>query len=204
MKVIRFIHFTCILLLISATSGCNTTSSSRSGYTDWSEWNNVYNRPTETSISWRKKDYRSQGAVNWSTFQFRNNNTFPINLEVVLTPRGVTSMPNPDGHAFGRTFYIAGNGTRQYSFFNMNQLPSHYAVWTRARRADGQAASGPRQVSSQPAMRTWTDRDGRRIEARLISTDGTNIIIERPDGQRFRYSIENLSDADRRYLAERI
>ncbi|MCH8539755.1 MAG: hypothetical protein LAT58_03180 [Opitutales bacterium] len=53
-------------------------------------------------------------------------------------------------------------------------------------------------------MRTWTDRDGRRIEARLISTDGTNIIIERPDGQRFRYSIENLSDADRRYLAERI
>ena len=57
-----------------------------------------------------------------------------------------------------------------------------------------------------PPLRTWHDHRGTPIDARWISTtdDRRRIIIETADGKRIRASIRKFSEADQRYIAERI
>lgn len=50
------------------------------------------------------------------------------------------------------------------------------------------------------AMRTWTDTQGRSIEARMIRTQGDQVTIQRSDGQEFTIPIHTLSPADRNFL----
>ena len=49
-------------------------------------------------------------------------------------------------------------------------------------------------------MRTWTDTQGRTIEARLVRVEGENVTIRRADGQVFTIPVEILSEADREFL----
>ncbi len=51
-------------------------------------------------------------------------------------------------------------------------------------------------------MRTWTDVQGRTINARLLHTDAskTSIEIERADGVRFTLPVARLSFADQQFV----
>ena len=54
----------------------------------------------------------------------------------------------------------------------------------------------------QAAPRTWTDLDGRTVEADLIRTDATAIVIRRAsDGREFTLARDRLSPADLAFLA---
>ena len=52
-------------------------------------------------------------------------------------------------------------------------------------------------------QRTWVDREGRELEALLISREAETIEVERKDGQRFQIPVSILSEEDQRYLEER-
>jgi hypothetical protein len=49
-------------------------------------------------------------------------------------------------------------------------------------------------------MRTWVDSSGKKMNARLISTDGSTIVLEREDGRRFSVDYSRFSVGDQRYL----
>jgi len=49
--------------------------------------------------------------------------------------------------------------------------------------------------------RTWTSTDGNTIEAELISATDKDVTIRRTDGRRFTLPLENISEADREWVA---
>jgi len=49
-------------------------------------------------------------------------------------------------------------------------------------------------------MRTFTNAQGKAIQAKLVSVSGPNVIIEMANGQRFTLGIATLSAADQQYL----
>lgn len=51
-------------------------------------------------------------------------------------------------------------------------------------------------------VRTWTNADGRTIQAELISFDGTNVTVKDTNGRRFSFAKTKLSQADLAYLKE--
>lgn len=53
---------------------------------------------------------------------------------------------------------------------------------------------------SELAARNWTDRDGRTVEAELVSADETTVVIRRADGREFTLSRDRLSEADLAYV----
>ncbi|MHC4405851.1 MAG: serine/threonine protein kinase [Planctomycetota bacterium] len=83
---------------------------------------------------------------------------------------------------------------------------------------DGEESRGPPPAASlkerpgasvlmRPAtaqeIRTWTDSTGRhKIEAKLVSSDGSKVVMERADGSRFEIALKLLSKPDQRYVAE--
>lgn len=58
----------------------------------------------------------------------------------------------------------------------------------------------PAAAANRNAMRTWTDTQGRTIEARLVNRDGNFITIQRADGQVFTLAVDRLSSADQAFL----
>lgn len=53
------------------------------------------------------------------------------------------------------------------------------------------------------APRTWTDRDGRTVEAEFVRADATGVVIRRvDDGREFTLSRDRLSEADLAFLAQ--
>lgn len=50
------------------------------------------------------------------------------------------------------------------------------------------------------APRTWTDRDGRTVQAELVRTDAASVVIRRADGREFTLPRERLSAADLAFL----
>ncbi len=50
------------------------------------------------------------------------------------------------------------------------------------------------------SARTWTDRQGRTIEANFVSASETAVIIRRDDGRSFEVPLANLSDDDRAFV----
>lgn len=49
-------------------------------------------------------------------------------------------------------------------------------------------------------LRTWTDRDGRTVEAELVRADAGNVVIRRADGREFTLPKTRLGEADLAYL----
>jgi hypothetical protein len=55
------------------------------------------------------------------------------------------------------------------------------------------------ELSQQP-MRIFTNKSGRKIEARIISSEGTKVTIARKDGKNFTIALKSLSEADQNYI----
>jgi hypothetical protein len=55
-------------------------------------------------------------------------------------------------------------------------------------------------LASLAQPRTWTDRDGRSVEAELVRADATSVVIRRADGREFTLPRERLSAADLAFL----
>src|SRR5690349_21127868 len=48
--------------------------------------------------------------------------------------------------------------------------------------------------------RSWTSRDGRKIEADFVDVDETNVTLKKSDGKEVKFKIELLSDDDQTFL----
>ncbi len=58
--------------------------------------------------------------------------------------------------------------------------------------------------SASNGMREWNDRTGKfSIQAKLISSDGSEVVLKRADGKVIKIQKSKLSDADQRYLDRR-
>lgn len=55
-------------------------------------------------------------------------------------------------------------------------------------------------TAAEPQMRQWIDTKGRKIEAKLITVEGRNTVLELENGKRFRYDLEKLSDGDKQFV----
>ena len=53
----------------------------------------------------------------------------------------------------------------------------------------------------QEPLRIFTNKVGRKIEARIVSSEGRKVTIARKDGKAFTIRIESLSEADQDYIA---
>ena len=54
---------------------------------------------------------------------------------------------------------------------------------------------------NQEPLRIFTNKAGRKIEARLVSSEGRKVTIARKDGRTFTVSLSSLSEADQNYIA---
>ena len=52
----------------------------------------------------------------------------------------------------------------------------------------------------QEPLRTFTNKSGRKIEARIVSSEGTKVTIARKDGKLFTIALSSLSEADQNYI----
>jgi hypothetical protein len=52
----------------------------------------------------------------------------------------------------------------------------------------------------QEPLRTFTNKSGRKIEARIVSSEGTKVTISRKDGKLFTIALSSLSEADQNYI----
>jgi Trypsin-like peptidase domain/SLA1 homology domain 1, SHD1 len=59
----------------------------------------------------------------------------------------------------------------------------------------------PKMPEGGNGLREWNDRTGKfSVQAKLISFDGKNVTLKKPDGKLLTFDVEILSDADQRYL----
>ena len=49
-------------------------------------------------------------------------------------------------------------------------------------------------------LRIFTNKAGRKIEARIVSSEGEKVTIARKDGKSFTIAISSLSEADQNYI----
>lgn len=60
-------------------------------------------------------------------------------------------------------------------------------------------------VSTPAAPRTWTDREGRTVDAELVRADTHSVVIRRlADGREFTFPLERLSAADRDFVSQHL
>ena len=52
----------------------------------------------------------------------------------------------------------------------------------------------------QEPLRIFTNKSGRKIEARIVSSEGTKVTIARKDGKAFTIALSSLSEADQDYI----
>ena len=57
-----------------------------------------------------------------------------------------------------------------------------------------------RDELAQEPLRIFTNKSGRKIEARIISSEGTKVTIVRKDGKSFTIALSSLSEADQNYI----
>lgn len=70
-------------------------------------------------------------------------------------------------------------------------------------RGGSNAADPGRQRFSELAPRQWTEKSsGRQIEATLVESTDSSIVLRRNDGRRFEVPLSRLSEQDREYVAE--
>ena len=54
--------------------------------------------------------------------------------------------------------------------------------------------------SQSPELRTFTNAQGRAVQARLIGVEGPNVTLELATGQKYTFAITSLSAADQQYI----
>ena len=52
----------------------------------------------------------------------------------------------------------------------------------------------------QEPLRTFTNKSGRKIEARIVSSEGAKVTIARKAGKLFTIALSSLSEADQNYI----
>jgi hypothetical protein len=52
----------------------------------------------------------------------------------------------------------------------------------------------------QEPLRTFTNKSGKKIEARIVSSEGSKVTIARKDGKSFTIPLSSLSEADQNYI----
>ena len=52
----------------------------------------------------------------------------------------------------------------------------------------------------QEPLRTFTNKSDRKIEARIVSSEGAKVTIARKDGKSFTIALSSLSEADQNYI----
>ena len=57
-------------------------------------------------------------------------------------------------------------------------------------------------ASVSAATRTWTNTDGKTVEAELVSRDGDTVMLQTRNGRKFPYKLSQLSEADREFLKQ--
>jgi len=62
--------------------------------------------------------------------------------------------------------------------------------------------STPSGIAAEPQMRQWVDVKGRKIDAKLITVEGRNAVLELENGKRFRYDLEKLSADDNQFITD--
>ncbi len=62
--------------------------------------------------------------------------------------------------------------------------------------------TSPATADEDSALRTWTNEDGRQMDAALIELRGDVATFRRNDGRTYEYPVNRLSDEDRRYISE--
>ena len=98
---------------------------------------------------------------------------------------------NPSGEVIGRYVgYQRGTADVSWGLIKHGETVSTraYTTWRAGLEAKG--------------YREWLDRRGRKVFARLVSYDKGELILIEPDGARARTHENQLSDADRTWLAE--
>ena len=64
---------------------------------------------------------------------------------------------------------------------------------------DGCSLQVKEELAQEP-LRIFTNKSGRKIEARIISSEGTKVTIARKDGKSFTIALSSLSEADQNYI----
>jgi len=62
-------------------------------------------------------------------------------------------------------------------------------------------AKSDENAGTRPALRNWTDLQGRTIKARLIRVSNGRVTLERVDGKTAEIDVESLSEADQEYVS---
>jgi poly(3-hydroxybutyrate) depolymerase len=89
------------------------------------------------------------------------------------------------GGNHGTTFYRNPElMTEIFDFFDRNSLK------------EGDASG-----AAQEPLRLFTNKAGRKIEARIVGSEGMKVTIARKDGKTFTIQISSLSEADQNYIA---
>ncbi|MEZ6091080.1 MAG: PQQ-binding-like beta-propeller repeat protein [Pirellulaceae bacterium] len=60
------------------------------------------------------------------------------------------------------------------------------------------------QTATEEDYRSFTDRRGRTVEARIVQAQDDHVTIERRDGKQFRVLVSELSQADQAFVRERL
>ncbi len=89
------------------------------------------------------------------------------------------------GGNHGTTFYRNPELMAEvFDFFDRNSLK------------EGDSSGG-----AQESLRLFTNKAGRKIEARIVGSEGRKVTIARKDGKTFTIPISSLSEADQNYIA---
>ena len=67
---------------------------------------------------------------------------------------------------------------------------------------DSKVLRGEEEVEPfQEPLRIFRNKSGKKIEARIVSSDGRKVTIERKDGKTFTVKLSSLSEADQDYVS---
>ena len=55
---------------------------------------------------------------------------------------------------------------------------------------------------SNATARTWSDQEGRTMEAELVRVESDVCVFRKPDGMHYRFALAKLSEADQKYIKE--
>ena len=54
--------------------------------------------------------------------------------------------------------------------------------------------------SQSPELRTFTNAQGKAVQAKLVGVNGPNVTLELATGQKYTFAIASLSAADQQYI----
>lgn len=140
-------------------------------------------------------------GVENPSFKLSANEDGKINWGGYLRDQTPVSMPYDDtAKRLGTPFVAQGTWDGEY-LFRFNEDTRSLQI---SRLGDAPTEPDPTSVAASsdpaPARRTWTDRQGRTVEATLIEATSDSVTLERPDGRRLTLPLDGFSEPDRAYI----